>query len=142
MQKSDNIDENPIVKELSNVASTAFHELEITKQNLIEKELELKEIAEISSQKINAAVKSNQDLQDKVQVLMDFSNVLERKNEILEQKNKEFKIKETTYNKLNKELKDQLVNVSKTEKVAMDSAIPLWTKNYINIRFINKVPTI
>lgn len=116
MQKSDGMDESPIVKELSNVASTAFHELEITKQNLKEKELELKEIAEISNQKINAAVKTNQDLQDKVQVLMDFSNVLERKNEMLEQKNKEFVIKEKTYNKLNKELKDQFVNISKTEK--------------------------
>lgn len=116
MQTSDSLDDNPIVKELSNVASTAFHELEITKQNLKEKELELKEIAEISSQKINAAIKTNQDLQDKVKILMDFSNVLERKNEILEQKNNEFVIKEKTFNKLNKELKDQLVNISKTEK--------------------------
>ncbi len=116
MQKSDGLDENPIVKELSSVVSTAFHELELTKQNLKEKELELKEIAEISNQKINAAVKTNQDLQVKVQMLMDFSNTLEEKNDILEQKNKEFKIKENTYNKLNKELKDQLVKVSKTEK--------------------------
>lgn len=115
MQKSDSLDENPIVKKLSNVASTAFHELEITKQNLKEKELELIEIAEIANQKINAAVKTNQDLQVKVQMLMDFSNVLENKNEILEQKNIEFKIKENTYNKLNKDLKDQLVNISKTE---------------------------
>ena len=61
MQKSDSLDENPIVKELSNVASNAFHELELTKQNLKEKELELKEIAEISNQKINAAIKTNQD---------------------------------------------------------------------------------
>lgn len=116
MQKSDDLDESAILKELSTVASTAFHELEITKQNLKEKELELKEIAEISNQKINATVKTNQDLQVKVQMLMDFSNALERKNETLEQKNKEFKIKESTYNKLNKELKDQLVNVTKTEK--------------------------
>lgn len=116
MQKSDNMDENSILKELSNVASTAFHELELTKQNLKEKELELKEIAEISSQKINAAVKTNQDLQVKVQMLMDISNSLENKNEILEQKNIEFKIKENTYNKLNKELKDQFLNISKTEK--------------------------
>ena len=34
MQKTDSIDENPIVKELSNVAATAFQELEKTKQNL------------------------------------------------------------------------------------------------------------
>src|SRR3989304_3355541 len=41
MQSSDILDESPIVKELSNVASQAFHELEITKQSLKEKELEL-----------------------------------------------------------------------------------------------------
>src|SRR3989337_2810715 len=34
MQSSDILDESPIVKELSNVASQAFHELEITKQRL------------------------------------------------------------------------------------------------------------
>ena len=116
MQKSDKLDENQIVKELSNVASNAFHELEITKQNLMEKELELKEIAEISNEKINAAVKTNQDLQVKVQMLMDLSNTLESENEILEQKSIEFKIKENTYNKLNRGLKDQLANVSKDEK--------------------------
>src|SRR3972149_6487514 len=104
MQSSDILDESPIVKELSNVASQAFHELEITKQSLKEKELELIEIAEISNQKIHAAVKTNQDLQNKVQILMDFSNTLETKNKELEQKNHE--------------LKEQLLNVSKTEKGA------------------------
>lgn len=116
MQSSDILDESPIVKELSNVASQAFHELEITKQSLKEKELELIEIAEISNQKIHAAVKTNQDLQNKVQILMDFSNSLETKNKELEQKNRELAIRENTYNKLNHELKEQLLNVSKTEK--------------------------
>ena len=116
MQSSDILDESPIVKELSNVASQAFHELEITKQSLKEKELELIEIAEISNQKIHAAVKSNQDLQNKVQILMDFSNTLETKNKELEQKNNELAIRENTYNKLNHHLKEQLLNVSKTEK--------------------------
>ena len=80
MQKSDTIDDSPIVKELSSVASTAIHELEMTKQSLKEKELELKEIAEISSLKINSAVKNNQDLQNKVQLLLDLSSSLETKN--------------------------------------------------------------
>ena len=116
MQKSDTLDETPIVKELSNVASTAIHELEMTKQNLKEKELELKEIAEISSEKLNSAVKSNQDLQNKVQMLLDLSESLETKNKNLEEKNKELSIRENTYNTLNRELKEQLENVSKTEK--------------------------
>lgn len=116
MQNSDTIDENPLVKELSNVASTAIHELHMTKQNLKEKEFELQEIAEISSEKLNLAVKNNQDLQNKVQLLMDLSNSLEIKNNQLEEKNKELTIRENTYNKLNHELKIQLENISKTEK--------------------------
>jgi len=116
MQKSDAIDENLIVKELSNVASSAIHELEMTKQNLKEKELELKEIAEISNVKLNSAVKNNQDLQNKVQALLDLSNTLEIKNNELEQKNKELTIRENTYNTLNRGLKEQLEHVSKTEK--------------------------
>jgi len=116
MQKSDSIDESHIVKELSNVASTAIHELEMTKQSLKEKELELKEIAEISTEKLNSAVKSNQDLQTKVQLLLDLSNSLETKNNELEQKNKELTIRENTYNTLNRQLKEQLEHDSKTEK--------------------------
>ncbi len=116
MQKSDTIDDSPIVKELSSVASTAIHELEMTKQSLKEKELELKEIAEISSLKLNSAVNNNQDLQNKVQLLLDLSSSLETKNNELEQKNKELTIRENTYNTLNHELKDQLEHVSKTEK--------------------------
>ena len=116
MQKSDTIDESPIVKELSNVASTAIHELEMTKQSLKEKELELKEIAEISKVKLNSAIKNNQDLQNKVQLLLNLSNSLETKNNDLEEKNNELTIRENTYNILNRELKDQLEHVSKTEK--------------------------
>jgi len=116
MQKSDSQEASPIVKELSNVASKAFQELEATKQNLKEKELELSEIAEISHQKIKDAVKNNQDLQNKVQSLMELSNTLEEKNTELDQKNKKLSIREKTYNKLNNELKIQLDNVTKTEK--------------------------
>jgi len=116
MQKSDSLDENPIVKELSSVAAKAFHELDITKQNLKEKELELNEIAEISHQKIKDAVKNNQDLQNKVQILMELSNTLEDRNNELDTKNKELTIREKTYHKLNNELKTQLENVTKTEK--------------------------
>jgi len=116
MQKADSLDENPIVKELSNVAAKAFQELDITKQNLKEKELELNEIAEISHQKIKDVVKNNQDLQNKIQTLMELSNKLEERNNELDQKNKELIIKEKNIFKLNNELKIQLQNVSKTEK--------------------------
>ena len=116
MQTSDSISESPIVKELSNVAATAFQELEKTKQHLKEKELELNEIAEISHEKIKSAVKNNQELQSKVETLMELSNKLEERNKELDEKNKELTVREKTYHKLNKELKIQLENVTKTEK--------------------------
>lgn len=116
MQKSDSLKENPIVQELSSVASKAFQELELTKQNLKEKELELNQIAEISHQKIKDAVKNNQDLQQKVQSLMELSDSLEKRNQELDEKNKELTIREKTYNKLNNQLKIQLDDITKTEK--------------------------
>ena len=69
MQASDNVDNynsDPVVKNLSNVAATAFKELEMAKHDIRDKETELKEIAEISSSKINAAIQINSDLQEKI----------------------------------------------------------------------------
>ena len=88
----------------------------MAKQSLKENEIELKEIAEISSVKLNSAVKNNQDLQNKVQLLLDLSNSLETQNKELEQKNKELSIKENTCYTLNHQLKEQFDRVSKTEK--------------------------
>jgi len=59
MQKSDDISNDTLVHDLSQVASQAYKELEITRGDLRTKELELKEIAESSNQKINAAVRLN-----------------------------------------------------------------------------------
>ncbi len=118
MQTSDSItnDNDPIVKNLSNVAVTAFKELEMAKQDLKEKELQLREIAEISNQKINAAAKVNSDLQGKIELLQDMSTRLEEQNQDLNRRNEEMKIKEKTYNNLNKELRSELEKVTVKEK--------------------------
>ena len=118
MQTSSSIDsdKDPIVKNLSNVAVTAFKELEMAKQDLKEKELQLKEIAEISNQKINAAAKVNSDLQGKIELLQEMSNRLEEQNQDLNRRNEEMKIKEKTYNNLNQELRGELEKVTVKEK--------------------------
>jgi len=115
MQKSDDISD-VLVHDLSKVATQAYKELEITRNDLREKQLELKEIAEISNQKINAAAKLNGELQTKTEMLMEISNQLQVQNEELQQRNKELEIKEGTYNSLNKELRGELEKITKTER--------------------------
>lgn len=107
---------DPIIKSLSEVASTAFKQLEMTKQDLKEKELQLIEIAEISNQKIIAASKMNRDLQGKVELLQDLSSKLEEQNNELNRRNQELKIKEKTYHSLNKELRLELEKITSKEK--------------------------
>jgi len=118
MQTSDSVsnDNNPIVENLSNVAVTAFKELEMVKHDLKEKELQLKEIAEISNQKINAAAKVNFDLQGKIDLLQELSTRLDEQNQDLNRRNEELKIKEKTYNNLNQQLREELEKVTTKEK--------------------------
>ena len=116
MQNTGDLDNDPVVRDLSNVAAQAFKDLEMAKQDLREKELELKEVAEIFSQKINSATKVNKELQSKTEMLMDLSNKLQAQNDELDQRNKELKIKEGTCNSLNRELRGEFERVTKKEK--------------------------
>jgi signal transduction histidine kinase len=116
MQKSDDISSDTIVHDLSQVATEAYKELERTRHDLREKEMELKEIAEQSNQKINAAAKLNSELQGKTQMLMDLSTQLKEQNEELQDRNKQLEIKEGTYNSLNRELREELEKILKQER--------------------------
>ena len=116
MQAADPIKNNPVIQNLSDVAANAYKELESTKRDLMEKELQLKEIAEISTQKIHAAAKVNRDLQGKVELMQDMSNSLQEQNEELVRRNQELKVKERTYNSLNIQLRADLEKVTSREK--------------------------
>jgi two-component system sensor histidine kinase HydH len=116
MQTSDGIESDLVVRDLSRIAAQAAKDLEMAKQDLRERELELKEMAEIFNQKILAATKVNHDLQQKAAMLLELSNNLQAQNDELQQKNKELTIKETTYNNLNKELRLELERVTQKEK--------------------------
>jgi len=113
----DNYNSDSVVKNLSNVAATAFKELEMAKHDIRDKESELKEIAEISSSKMNAAIKINSDLQGKIDLLQNLSTRLEEQNQDLFRRNEELKIKEKSYNNMNKELRNELEKVTTKEKV-------------------------
>ena len=116
MQTADHIGENPVIQNLSDVAANAYKELESTKRDLLEKELQLKEIAELANQKFHAAAKVNHDLQGKVDLMQEMSNSLKEQNDELVRRNGELKIKEKTYNTLNLELRTELEKVTSREK--------------------------
>lgn len=116
MQKSNEISNDIIVKDLSKVATQAYTELENTRKDLKEKEQELKEIAELSNKKIIAAARLNAELQTKTEMLMELSNQLKEQNEELTNRNTALAIKEGTYNSLNNELRNQLEKISKKER--------------------------
>ena len=120
---------NPLIQNLSEVAASAFKELESTKLDLKEKEMQLREIAEISNQKINAAAKLNQDLQGKVDLLQDLSQRLEEQNDELNRRNQEMQIKEKTYNNLNQELRAELEKVTVKEKELEICPIGEWPQD-------------
>ena len=115
MQKSGNLSNDTLVRDLSKVATQAYNELENTRKDLKEKEQELKDIAELSNKKIIDAARLNAELQTKTEILMDLSNQLKEQNEELSNRNKELAIKEGTYNSLNNELRNQLEKISKKE---------------------------
>lgn len=116
MQKSDKLSNDVIVHDLSKVATQAYKELENARKDLKEKELELKEIAELSNQKIIAAARVNAELQGKAGMLMELSNELKQQNEELQERNKQLEIKEGTYDSLNRELRGELEKISKKER--------------------------
>jgi len=116
MQKTGELSNDILVRDLSKVATQAYNELENTRKDLKEKEQELRDIAELSNKKIIDAARLNAELQTKTEILMDLSNQLKEQNEELSNRNKELAIKEGTYNSLNTELRNQLEKISKKER--------------------------
>lgn len=116
MQKSDNLDNDLILRDLSHSAAQAFKELEMARRDLKEKELEMKELSNLFNQKMDSASKLNHELQNKTEMLMEMSHQLQEQNDDLQQRNKELEIKESTYNTLNKELRSELEKVTQKEK--------------------------
>lgn len=115
MQKSDS-EPNKLLEDLSEMTVKTYKELEITKQELNEKELQLMELATISHQKIKESAKANHDLKNKVEFLQEISNSLNQKNEALERANIELDIQKTHYNQLTQKFKKDLLNLAEREK--------------------------
>ena len=93
-----------------------YKELEVTKQVLTEKELQLMDLATLSNQKIQESARINRELKGKVEFLQEISNSLNEKNQYLERLNLELETQKAHYNQLSKKLKKDFGNVVMREK--------------------------
>ena len=89
LQTSDPDDSHKLLEDLSKMTVKTYKELEMTKQLLTEKELQLMDLATVSNQKIKESAKANHELKNKVEFLQEITTSLNEKNEELERANLE-----------------------------------------------------
>ncbi len=116
MQTSNSDHTNKLLEDLSEMTVKTYKELEVTKQVLTEKELQLMDLATLSNQKIQESARINRELKGKVEFLQEISNSLNEKNQYLERLNLELETQKAHYNQLSKKLKKDFGNVVMREK--------------------------
>jgi len=116
LQTSSSDHTNKLLEDLSEMTVKTYKELEITKQVLTEKELQLMDLATLSNQKIQESARINRELKGKVEFLQEISNSLNEKNQYLERLNLELETQKAHYNQLSKKLKKDFGNVVMREK--------------------------
>ncbi len=116
MQTSNSDHTNKLLEDLSEMTVKTYKELEVTKQVLTEKELQLMDLATLSNQKIQESARINRELKGKVEFLQEISNSLNEKNQYLERMNLELETQKAHYNQLSKKLKKDFGNVVMREK--------------------------
>ena len=107
---------NKLLQDLSEMTVKTYKELELTKQVLTEKELQLMDLATLSNQKIQESARANRELKGKVEFLQEITNSLNEKNQYLERMNLELETQKAHYNQLSKKLKKDFANVVAREK--------------------------
>ena len=116
MQKTDPDSKHNLLEDLSEMTVKTYKELELTKQMLSEKELQLMDLATAANQKIIDSAKANKELRGKVEFLQEIATSLNEKNELLERANLELATQKSHYNQLMKKLKKDLGNLAMSEK--------------------------
>ncbi len=116
MQTSDSEHNNKLLQDLSEMTVKTYKELEITKQAITEKELQLMELATLSNQKIQESARANRELKGKVEFLQEITTSLDEKNKYLERMNLELETQKAHYNQLSKKLKKDFAIVVEKEK--------------------------
>ena len=105
MQSPEYNHNHKLLEDLSEMTVKTYKELEVTKQVLNEKELQLMDLATLSHQKIKESARANRELKGKVEFLQEIANSLNEKNQYLERINLELDTQKSHYNQLSKKKK-------------------------------------
>jgi two-component system sensor histidine kinase HydH len=105
-----------LLEDLSAMTVKTYKELELTKQVLNEKELQLMDLATLANQKINESARANRELKGKVEFLQEITTSLNEKNQYLERINLELETQKAHYNQLSNKLRKDLANIAEREK--------------------------
>jgi two-component system sensor histidine kinase HydH len=105
-----------LLEDLSAMTVKTYKELELTKQVLNEKELQLMDLATLANQKINESARTNRELKGKVEFLQEITSSLNEKNQYLERINLELETQKAHYNQLSNKLKKDLASIAEREK--------------------------
>ena len=116
MQTPEPSHNHKLLEDLSEMTIKTYKELELTKQELNEKELQLMDLATLANQKINDSARANRELKGKVEFLQEITNSLNEKNQYLERINLELETQKAHYNQLSKKLKKDFGSVVEREK--------------------------
>ncbi len=116
MQSPEYNHNHKLLEDLSEMTVKTYKELEVTKQVLNEKELQLMDLATLSHQKIKESARANRELKGKVEFLQEIANSLNEKNQYLERINLELETQKSHYNQLSKKLKKDFENIVMREK--------------------------
>ena len=116
MQTPEPSHNHKLLEDLSEMTIKTYKELELTKQELNEKELQLMDLATLANQKINESARANRELKGKVEFLQEITNSLNEKNQYLERINLELETQKAHYNQLSKKLKKDFGSVVEREK--------------------------
>jgi signal transduction histidine kinase len=116
LEKQEPESSNKLLEDLSEMTVKTYKELELTKQMLSEKELQLMDLATASGEKIRESARANRELKGKVEFLQEVATSLNEKNDELERANLELETKKTHYNQMTKKLSKDLANLAMREK--------------------------
>jgi len=105
-----------LLEEFIGFKGKALKDLDQAKSDLEKRAAQIQELATKTSEQFGGAIKINIDLKEKITFLQDLISSLSRKNEELEQSNRQLKKQKEENTKLTKDLRNNLEKVVLTEK--------------------------
>ena len=109
-------EQDPVMRDLSEITVNALKDLELARKDLQENDLHMKEMNKLANERVDEMSRVNQQLQTKISFVENVANTIREKNDKLESDIKLVKNEKSRYLQLNDRLKTDLGKVIKKEK--------------------------